>query len=200
MAVTDDLEPSDAELIRRLRSNDARAFDEVYRRYHARVYGFLVRLTGRRAVADDLAQETWLRVARHAGTIRDDVRLAPWIFAIARNLTLSQRRREGVHAHAFADVAGETVDGLDVVSPFDRLAAAELEDSLEAALASLAPSYREVLLLVGIEGMTPQEAAIALGLKPDAARQRLARARAMVEDYLARAARTSRVVSTPEVR
>src|SRR6185503_13419297 len=65
-------------------------------------------------------------------------------------------------------------------SPFDRAAASELDRRLEVALDGLPESYREVLLLVGVEGLTPSEAACVCGVSADAMRQRLSRARSML--------------------
>src|SRR5690242_5312949 len=79
-------------LVAGLRSGDAVAFDRVYATFHPRVYGFLLRLSGRRDTAEDLAQETWLRLARAAPGLRPDTTLKPLIFTIARNAFLSHRR------------------------------------------------------------------------------------------------------------
>ena len=179
---------------------DTKAFDELFRRLSPRVVGFLRGMSGDARLAEDLAQTTFLKVHRARATYQRGAPIEPWIFAIARNLTLSHRRREGLSAGLFAEADTGMLDGHDLESPFDRVAASELEHSLEAAMASLAPSYREVLLLVAVEGMTPLEASSALGLKPDAVRQRLARARAMVEDYLATLAPRTSAVMTRKVR
>jgi RNA polymerase sigma factor (sigma-70 family) len=69
-------------------------------------------------------------------------------------------------------------------SPYDSAALSELEDRLEAAIASLPPMYREVLLLVGVEQFRPAEAARVCGISPEALRQRLSRARGLVSQYL----------------
>ena len=69
-------------------------------------------------------------------------------------------------------------------SPFDLAAADELTRRVERALATLAPQYREVLLLVGHEGLTPSDAAVICGISPDALRQRLSRARAALAEKL----------------
>ena len=71
--------------------------------------------------------------------------------------------------------------------PFEQASASETEKRLERALASLPVAYREVLLLVAVERLEPGEAARVLDLKPDALRQRLARARSMLAERLARA-------------
>jgi RNA polymerase sigma factor (sigma-70 family) len=69
-------------------------------------------------------------------------------------------------------------------SPFDLASAGELERRVERALATLSPQHREVLLLVGYEGLTPTEAATVCGVTPEALRQRLSRARAALAGAL----------------
>ena len=69
-------------------------------------------------------------------------------------------------------------------SPFDLTAAGELERRVERALSTLPPQYREVVLLVGHEGMTPTDAAVVCGISPEALRQRLSRARAALAEKL----------------
>ena len=74
------------ELLDGLRRGDAAAFDRVYARYRDRIYRFLRRLTGGdRPLADDLFQETFLKLARHAFRLRDDTDLAAWLYTVARN-------------------------------------------------------------------------------------------------------------------
>src|SRR5215475_3102824 len=82
----------EAEIVAGLRRSEAAAFDALYTRYRDRTFAFLLRLTGRRDVAEDLFQETWLNAARAAPRLRDDTRLAPWLFTIARNEWVSYRR------------------------------------------------------------------------------------------------------------
>ncbi|MCC6559151.1 MAG: RNA polymerase sigma factor, partial [Polyangiaceae bacterium] len=82
----------DAALVDGLRRRDPRAFDAVYARFHPRLWSFLVRLAGRRDVAEDLVQDTWLLVAKHAGRLEDGTDLAAWLFTVARNRYRSWRR------------------------------------------------------------------------------------------------------------
>ena len=77
-------------LVEGLRGGDARAFDAVYDAYGARLFTFLARLSRRRDLAEDLAEETWLRLVAHAPKLRPDTRLGPWLFAVARNLYLER--------------------------------------------------------------------------------------------------------------
>jgi RNA polymerase sigma factor (sigma-70 family) len=173
-------ESSDPELIARLQCGDPAAFDEVYATWRARMHGFLLRLTGRRDLAEDLLQETWLRLARHAHRLRDDTRLGPWLFTVARNLHTSHRRWS--LAELLRSEHGAAPDM--PASPFEETAAAQLERRLEEALADLPLAYREVLLLVAVEKLAHDDAAAVLGLSPVALRKRLSRARGLLQAEL----------------
>jgi RNA polymerase sigma-70 factor (ECF subfamily) len=164
-------------LVARLTAGDPAAFEAIYEAYRPRLFGFLVRLSRRRDVAEDLLEETWLRLVTRATTLTADARLAPWLFTVARNLYLSWRRSRAVDSTRTSELdpawpAPERGD-----SPFEAAARAELERRVEAALARLPLRDREVLLLVGVEGMTPSEAAGVYGLPAVTVRARLHRAR-----------------------
>jgi len=171
---------SELRLIDRLRAGDEDAFDEVHRLFNSRVFSFLARLARSRDVAEDLLEETWLRLVGNASSLRPDTRLGPWLFTVARNLYVSYcRSRLLEHGHA-ADLIGLWPCGTHLSLPFEETAASETERRLEAAIASLPSGYREVLLLVGVEGLPAVEAAVICGVTPEALRQRLHRARVML--------------------
>ena len=171
-------------IVEGLRTGDPGAFDAVYEAYRARVFGFLVRLSRSRTVAEDLLDETWLRLVSHARSLRADTCLLPWLFTVARNLYWTYRRsclpEEAWDPAALALWPSPEASS----SPFEAAARDELERRLERALARLSPQHREVLLLVGLEGLAPIEAAGVCGVTPEALRQRLARARAALAQEL----------------
>src|ERR1700747_3409806 len=79
-------------LVARLREGDADAIDDAYAEFNTRLFTFLVRLSRRRDVAEDLLEETWLRLVTHAQRLAADTRLGPWLFTVARNLHVSYIR------------------------------------------------------------------------------------------------------------
>ena len=168
------------EVVHRLRAGDSTAFDAVYAAFNARLFGFLVRLSRRRDVAEDLLEETWLRLVAHAGRLRPETRLGPWLFTVARNLHVSYCRSRLLEESHTAGLIGLWPFAWPRPSPFEETAATEMERRIESAIASLPSTYREVLLLVGIEGFQPAEAAEVCGITPEAMRQRLSRARALL--------------------
>ena len=166
----------EVELVAGLRRADADAFDEVHHAYNPRLFSFLARLSRSREVAEDLLEETWLRVVANAPRLRADTQLAPWLFTIARNLYVSYCRTRMLDSAAVASLSLWPVLPY-APSPFEATAANELARRVEAALATRPAKYREALLLVGTEGLTPAEAAGVCGVRAEAMRQRLSRAR-----------------------
>lgn len=175
------MEPdTELSLVSRLRAGEPSAFDEVHSAFNARLFSFLVRLSRRRDIAEDLLEETWLRLVTHAERLRPDTRLAPWLFTVARNLYISHQRSRALEESHAGCLLGLWPFGTPRSSPFEQTAANEVERRIESALAALPVQYREVLLLVGVEGFRPSEAAALCGISPEALRQRLCRARTLL--------------------
>lgn len=190
-----------------LRRGDPAAFDAVFAAYRRRLYGYLVRMTRRRDAAEDLLQEVFLRLAQHARELAADTRLGAWLFTVAHRQVISWARARAVRAQLAGELVGPgglggdgasrpEPDAIDPApSPHDAVGGAQAQRALEQAFAALAPPYREVALLIGVEGLPTAEVAHILGLTPEAVRQRLARARAQLAAALgehAPAARRSR--------
>jgi RNA polymerase sigma-70 factor (ECF subfamily) len=170
-------------LVARLKAGEGDAFDELYGSYHLRLFNFLARLTRRRDVAEELAEELWLRVVTAAPRLRDDTRLAPWLFTIARNIHASYCRARLVPFDALDEGAVWPIPSPDP-SPFEAAVATQLQQRVEVALAALPGRYREALLLVAVEGFSPAEAALVCGVSPETMRQRLSRGRAALAERL----------------
>jgi RNA polymerase sigma-70 factor (ECF subfamily) len=168
---------ADADLVARLRRGERAAFRDLYARFAQASFGYLLRLAGRREAAEDLHQEVWLSIARHAARLAPDTDLSAWIFTVTRNRFLSSRRQIDV---AVVPADPELLAGRPVAPPAEDPGCRDLE----RALASLPHVHRDILLLVGVEGLEIAQAAEALAIRPDAARQRLSRARAALAEVL----------------
>lgn len=182
--MTDMDRESELFLVARLRAGDAGAFDAVHAELNTRLFNFLARLSRRRDVAEDLLEETWLRFVDRLPKLRPDTRLGPFLFTIARNLYVSYCRSRLLEDAQSADMIGLWPLGTPRPSPFESTVANETGRRIEEALAALPAMYREALLLIAVDGMKPGEAAIVCGITPEAMRQRLSRARALVARQL----------------
>ena len=171
-------------LVAGLRRGDPAAFETVYAALNTRLFGFLARLSNSRDIAEDLLEETWLRLVQHATRLQPDTRLGPWLFTVARNLHTSYRRSRLIEDANAPDAVGLWVNASHTASPLEQVEASETERKIAAALASLPTSCREALLLVAVEGLRPSDAAAICGITPEAMRQRLSRARALLNQRL----------------
>lgn len=183
MSLLDVRDPDDHRLVQALRLREASALTAVYDKYRARVFGFLVRLSRRRAIAEELLQEVFLKLAAHGAELREDTDLQAWLFTVARNAFISHRRWTAFDVGRL--VAIDDRDFPSEGDDEDRFDARRTLSRLERALAELSDDHREVLLLVGVEGFDHDRAAAILGVRADAVRQRLSRARAKLEIALA---------------
>lgn len=167
-----------------LRSGDGAAFDAVYASYRPRLFGFLLRMVGQRSVAEELLQDCFVQLARHAPRLREDTDLDAWLFTVARNRARSWRRWSWLDASRILTLGSALSSRGGGPDPHAVLSAGEANRALERALSTLDPIYREALLLVVVEGLSPSQAAAALDVKPDTLRQRLSRARAALAQQM----------------
>jgi RNA polymerase sigma-70 factor (ECF subfamily) len=173
------------QLVSRLRTGDPEAFDAVHHAFNDRLYNFLVRLSNRRDVAEDLLEETWLRLVKHARRLRPDTRLGPWLFTVARHVHANYRRSRLLEDSHASGLLALWPDARPGPSPLEAVEASETGRRLATALASLPLAYREALLLVAVEGMRHSDAAGICGVTAEAMRQRVSRARALLACRLA---------------
>jgi len=172
---------------------DRAAFEEFYRRTVARVVAFAARRCSRPEEVPDLVAAIWLEVI--ASAHRFDPRpgrAVPWVLGVAAHVTASDARRRAREREAAERLAGRRVLDEDDVARLERaIDAAAIAPEARAAIEGLPPGERVVIELVAMEGLTQEEAARALGLRPAAARMRLARARRKLREALGDPSETS---------
>jgi RNA polymerase sigma-70 factor (ECF subfamily) len=173
------------ELVSRLRMGDPEAFDAVHEAFNGRLFNFLARLSNRRDVAEDLLEETWLRLVKHARRLSPDTCLGPWLFTVARHLYASYCRSRLLEDSHAAGLMGLWPHGQPGPSPLEAAEASEAGRRVATALASLPLQHREALLLVAVEGLRHSEAAEVCGVTAGAMRQRVSRARVLLARRLA---------------
>jgi len=171
-------EAADQEALALLGQGDPRGFELAYARYAQRIFGFLVRLSGSTMVAQDLFQQTFMRLAEGGARLRADSDLRAWLFTVARNAFHSYARSRSSQARANA--ALRDAERVTNTGPDARLAIAELESALDR----LNSGDRELLLLFGVEGLSYAEVAAVLELDQVTVRKRVSRARARLAEAL----------------
>jgi RNA polymerase sigma factor (sigma-70 family) len=169
---------TDEQLLARA-GNDPAAFEEFYRRHVGKVVGFAVRRCSRPDDVPDVVAAVWLEVIGSTHLFNPAKgRAVPWLLGIAANLMASEARRRRRYEEAKARLAGQRVLDED---DYDRLEeeidATGASIDLRNAISSLPEGERAVIELVVLDGLTPGEAAKALGILSPTARMRLARGR-----------------------
>jgi len=162
---------TDAQLVEAIRQGQGEAIRGLVERYSARLFRYLARLVGEAALAEDILQDTWLRVVERLDRYDSSKPFETWIFAVARHRAIDTLRRRvrmrqklGQPAEPQETEEGDHLDPLDLVaasnpSPLDRLTEGETEQRIADAFTRLPPHYREVLTLRFHEEMRLEEIA-----------------------------------------
>jgi RNA polymerase sigma-70 factor (ECF subfamily) len=166
MTLNTTAETETAKIARGLRERDMALLADLVERCQRRLVRYLLYLTGRRDYAEDLAQETWIRVLQRGSQYNGRQRFDPWLFAIARNLAIDYLRKKGKAVQK--DSLPDDHDEVPLLpssgpSPFEAAARSEDAIRLAAQLQILSPLYREALLLRFQEDLSLAEIAQVLG-------------------------------------
>ena len=140
------------EVAKGLRRRDPDLLDRLIQQYHYRLFRYLLMLTGSREKAEDLFQETWIRVLEKGGQYSVRWRFEAWLFTIARHLAIDlMRRRQPVSLDTLLESAGEArpleLEAPSDASAFEQVSRGEESVRVAAALGQLPPAYREVMVL-----------------------------------------------------
>jgi RNA polymerase sigma-70 factor (ECF subfamily) len=152
-----------AAIARGLRAHDAEVLDHLIELYQHRLMRYLLFLTGKREVAEDLFQETWMRVLMRGSQYNGKARFDTWLFAIARNLVIDLSRKRTMAS--LDEMCDTTEEGrsfeiaTDGPSPLELFQVREDRAEVAEVLLKLEPNYREVLVLRFHEEMSLEEIA-----------------------------------------
>jgi RNA polymerase sigma-70 factor (ECF subfamily) len=173
---------ADWELVARARSGDMDAFAALVRRYETPVVHFCMRMVGSFEDAQDLAQDSFVRVYRYLGRLKPEAKFSTVLFGMARNLTLNflrdtgRRGRGKTHSITREDESEHLIED-EVRRPDREARLREIEGLVETALAMLTPEHREVLVLREIQCMDYETIAQVTRCREGTVKSRLARAR-----------------------
>ena len=153
----------DQELIERLRQRDPGAMAELYDRYGRMIYSLTLRVVRDHAAAEDLVQETFIRIWTRAQSIHEKtVTLGPWLLAVARNRAIDHFRSAGGRERKNVEL--EEIHHPRLYSQVESdLLASDKTRRVRAAMEKLAPNYRQVMELAYFEGLSQSEMAEKLG-------------------------------------
>jgi RNA polymerase sigma-70 factor (ECF subfamily) len=160
------VEEPEPRTIRAAAGGDLAAFESLVRAYQAQVFRFVRHLVGEAGLAEDITQETFLRVYRRLGSFRFQSKFSTWLFQVARNAATDELRRRQRRAR-LAEVAPAP----------DPPSAPDARAELRAALADLPPALRESLVLVEVFGFPYRDVADVLGVPVGTVKSRVFHAR-----------------------
>jgi RNA polymerase sigma-70 factor, ECF subfamily len=167
-------------LARGLRRCDPDLLDRLIEQYHYRLFRYLLYLTGSREAAEDLFQETWVRVIDRGHQYNSKFKFETWLFTIARNLVIDLHRRKTRERSDVFVGQGEEQPmpepaAPESLSPAELAAAHEESDRVATALACLSAAHREVLLLRFQEELSLEEIAAVVAAPLSTVKSRLYR-------------------------
>ncbi len=179
----------DRALVDRAQRGDGRAFDLLVRKYRSRMEAIVLRLLPQRADAEDVVQETWIKVHRALPEFRGESAFFSWVYRIAINVARTQgqqRQRRGLnHSVAWED-AEEKGDAalVDVASPEAEVLKDEMMQVLQQAIASLPEEFRLAYTLREMEGLNYEDIALTLECPVGTVRSRIYRAREIIDEVM----------------
>jgi RNA polymerase sigma-70 factor (ECF subfamily) len=170
------------------------AFRELVRRYERPVFSLIFRMVRDRETAEDLAQDTFIKVLNNIDRYRSEFKLSSWLFKIANNVTIDHLRRRQLATvsldgspHA-ATAAEAQATSLDVESrgqsALEAIESRELGSAIEQAIGKLRPEYRSCILLRHVEGRSYEEIAATLDLPLGTVKTYIHRARHELREAL----------------
>ena len=196
MATAKDLQSlSDQEVVALARAGKEVAYRELLHRYERPVFSLVYRMVRDRETAEDLAQETFVKVLNALDSYRPEYRFSSWIFKIANNAAIEHLRRRELNTLSLdgapgavtpSEVEATALQAADhSPSPLAELESRELGTAIEQAVAKLRPDYRACILLRHVEGRAYEEIAEALDLPLGTVKTYIHRARLELRDHLA---------------
>jgi RNA polymerase sigma-70 factor (ECF subfamily) len=187
---------TDLNLAERLLSGDPEGFDEFVQSYRRKLFQYSFLMCGHREDAEEVAQETLMRVFSNLDQLRDPQNLKSWVFRIAKNECLMKRRKsvfaperelslEDLHPRAGAGGESQKIEIADWSAlPDDAAQRSEYRRIIGEAIRELPETYRAVILLRDVEELTTEEAASVLDISADLVKTRLHRARLALRQKL----------------
>jgi RNA polymerase sigma-70 factor (ECF subfamily) len=187
-------ELTDQDVVLRAREGQEAAYRELIRRYERPVFSLIYRMVRDRETAEDLAQETFIKVLNAIASYRPEFKFSSWVFKIANNTAIDHlRRRELDTLSLQGSPHASTPDAIEATTlqvsdgsetPLDEVEARELGAEIEVAINQLRPEYRSCILLRHVEGRPYEEIAEMLDLPLGTVKTYIHRARHELREAL----------------
>lgn len=186
----------EVELARALISGDAGAFDRFVEVFRSKIFQYSFLMCGHREDAEEVAQDTLMKVFENFDQLREPERIRPWVFRIAKNACLMKRRKsvfapaqelsiDDFLPHSHEDAGNRKLEIADWSAlPDDQVLRREVQAVVRRAIEELPEIYRSVILLRDIEELTTEEAAQVLDVSQEVVKTRLHRARLAIRQKL----------------
>ncbi|MCH8018317.1 sigma-70 family RNA polymerase sigma factor [candidate division KSB1 bacterium] len=156
-----DKKPSDEDLIERFQKGDLYAFDLIVKRYKEQLLNFVYRFVGNQEEAEDIVQETFLRVYRKRKAYKRIAKFSTWIYTIAGNLSRTElRRRKRRKLFSVTDMGYEDRDyeiSDEGYNPENHVEGVIQEEIIHAEINNLSPKFREVIILRDVQELSYEE-------------------------------------------
>ncbi len=185
----------DREIVALAKAGKEAAYRELVRRYERPVFSLIYRMVRDRALAEDLSQETFVKVLNALESYRPEYKFSSWVFKIANNAAIDQLRRREVDTLSLDGAPdARTADEVEATalqaadrqeSPLAELESRELGSQIERAVGRLRPEYRTAILLRHVEGRSYEEIAEVMDLPLGTVKTYIHRARLELREYLA---------------
>ncbi len=185
---------TDQEVVELARKGEEVAYRELLRRYQRPVFSLIYRMVRDRELAEDLAQETFVKVLNALDRYRPEYKFSSWVFKIANNASIDHLRRKELDTLSLEGGPDATTPerveatalqlGDQTESPLDELEARELGSTIEKAIGCLRPEYRSCIILRHVEGRPYDEIAGILDLPLGTVKTYIHRARAELKECL----------------
>ena len=186
---------SDQEVVAWACEGSEHAYRELIRRYERPVFSLIFRMVRDRELAEDITQDTFIKVLNAIDRYNPDYKFSSWIFKIANNATIDHLRRKELDTLSLDGAPQATTQdrieatalqiGASGESPLDELEARELGSQIENAIQSLRPEYQACIILRHVEGRPYEEIADILDLPLGTVKTYIHRARNELKDVLA---------------
>lgn len=178
---------SDEEVVARVRGGEKELFEILMRRHNQRLYRVARGILGDEAEAEDVMQDAYVRAYSHLDQFAGQARFSTWLTRIAvyEALARARRRRRVVEIDAMPDLTRDTFTRSEDRGPERRAIDRDLESVLETAIQGLPDTYRPVVMLRDVEGLSTLETAECLGLSEPVIKTRLHRGRALLRREIA---------------